>query len=266
MKAFFWSSFLAIVLSLSLLWLEIPSRAKSVFVQEDSRLDILFPAGPSAMPLVIINGKWTDIRKIFFAVGFRFDKVELRRKFFAGLRQSRKTGEPVDRSYQGIPSIAYYDRFIQHAGIKNNVDPALIKAVIWRESRFDHTACGGKGEIGLMQIMPGTKSAAADWAIYYSRALPSVDDLRDPKLNIDIGSWYLSCALERYRGCKDAVALALCEYNAGPGRAEEWLPDPDDSDESVFDLIDIPSTRQYVKDILKQYEFYKHEFQQQKRN
>ena len=47
-----------------------------------------------------------------------------------------------------------YDAMIVDAGIRNGVDPNLLKAVIWRESRFDRTAIGSKGEVGLMQIMP----------------------------------------------------------------------------------------------------------------
>ena len=158
-----------------------------------------------------------------------------------------------------FPSIAYYERFILKAANVNQIDPALIKAVIWRESKFNHAALGKKGEVGLMQLLPGTKSAAADWAEAHSLRLPSREELLNPELNIMIGSWYLARALRRYRDCKDAAALALCEYNAGPSRAEDWIPDPETPDETVFDLITIPSTRRYVLDILKQYEYYKNE-------
>ena len=55
-----------------------------------------------------------------------------------------------------------YTALILAASRRNEVDPDLIKAVIWRESGFDRTQIGGKGEVGLMQIMPDL--AAADWA------------------------------------------------------------------------------------------------------
>ena len=48
------------------------------------------------------------------------------------------------------------DKAILAAARKHGVDPALIKAVVWRESKFDPDARGGKGELGLMQIMPTT--------------------------------------------------------------------------------------------------------------
>ncbi|MBO4630308.1 MAG: transglycosylase SLT domain-containing protein [Lentisphaeria bacterium] len=157
--------------------------------------------------------------------------------------------------YPGIPSIACYDELIRNAGLKYHIDPALIKAVIWRESRFNHDARGIKGEIGLMQLMPGTHYAAADWARFHNRKIPSKHALRDPELNIDIGSWYLSRALRRYKKYKDAAALALCEYNAGARRTAGWKParlnDP------VARRITLLSTRHYVKTVLKRYEYYK---------
>ncbi|MBQ9338501.1 MAG: transglycosylase SLT domain-containing protein [Lentisphaeria bacterium] len=155
---------------------------------------------------------------------------------------------------------ARYDKIIRNAGLRNQIDPALIKAVIWKESRFDRNARGLKGEIGLMQIMPGPKFAAADWARAHRCKLPSTGALYDPALNIDIGSWYLARAVRRYSGYKDAVALGLCEYNAGPQRAADWKPqNPNDP---VIDRISIPSTKSYVTDILKRYHYYKEQEKQ----
>lgn len=157
--------------------------------------------------------------------------------------------------YDSFTRSSRYDAVIRDAGLRNHVDPALIKAVIWKESRFDRTARGLKGEIGLMQIMPGTGYAAADWARAHRCRLPSNGALFDPELNIDIGSWYLSRAIYRNRKYKHAVELALCEYNAGARRTADWRPhNPEDP---VADRITIPSTRQYVRDILKQYQYYK---------
>ncbi len=159
--------------------------------------------------------------------------------------------------YEYFTRSSRYDRIIRNAGLRNHIDPALIKAVIWKESRFDRRALGLKGEIGLMQIMPGSGYAAADWARAHRCRVPAKGALYDPELNIDIGSWYLGRALYRYRNYKDAAALALCEYNAGPRRAAEWKPAT--PDQPVADRITIPSTKQYVKDILKRYDYYKKE-------
>ena len=54
-----------------------------------------------------------------------------------------------------------FDSFILAAAKRYQVDPALVKAVVWRESRFDPDARGRAGELGLMQIRA---AAAAEWA------------------------------------------------------------------------------------------------------
>src|SRR5881394_2093226 len=53
------------------------------------------------------------------------------------------------------------DKVILAAGARYGVDPALIKAVVWRESWFNPRARGTSGEVGLMQIREPT---AKDWA------------------------------------------------------------------------------------------------------
>lgn len=152
-----------------------------------------------------------------------------------------------------------YDSCILHAAYRNHIDPALVKALIWQESRFDRNAKGLKGEVGLMQIM--RNYAVTDWASVHKRSVPSRGALYDPELNIEIGSWYLARALRRYQSYRHAVALALCEYNAGARRASDWKPK--DPSGEVIERISIPSTKAYVKAILARYEYYKKEFQKQ---
>lgn len=149
-----------------------------------------------------------------------------------------------------------YDKIILDAARRNRVDPYLLKAVIWRESKFDFREVGGKGEIGLMQIME--KRAASDWARVKRFSPPSAGALYDPELNIEIGSWYLGRALRRWRNFRQSMVLALCEYNAGLSRAKKWQPETAEGD--VISRIKIASTRQYVKDILKRYHKYKKEW------
>lgn len=148
-----------------------------------------------------------------------------------------------------------YDELIEQAGRRNGVDPDLIRAVIWRESNFDRRKIGGKGEIGLMQIMPS--AGAAEWARVNKRSVPGKAQLSDPALNIEIGSWILGRAMKRWSGYKDRIALALCEYNAGFSRANAWKP-PNPSG-SVFERIKIDSTKKYASDIIRQYAEYRME-------
>src|SRR3954454_24312667 len=68
------------------------------------------------------------------------------------------------------------------------VEPALVKAVVWRESRFNTYRRGRAGEFGLMQIREG---AAGEWAHaeHLSRFKP--ESLLDAGTNTLAGSWYL---------------------------------------------------------------------------
>jgi len=68
---------------------------------------------------------------------------------------------------------------INKAADKHDVDPALIKAIIKAESRYNPVATSEKGAIGLMQIMPYTASGF------------STEDMYDPVHNIDAGVEYL---------------------------------------------------------------------------
>lgn len=154
-----------------------------------------------------------------------------------------------------------FDEIIEKAARRNNVDPDLIRAVIWRESKFNRHTIGKDGEVGLMQIRQET--AVVDWAKHKKCEIPSKGALMEPALNIEIGSWYLGRAMRNWEGYKDQIALALCEYNAGRKRALDWKPDKKDGD--VIGRIAIKSTREYVGDILRKYEEYRKETVEKKK-
>jgi len=155
---------------------------------------------------------------------------------------------------------ARYDRLIVKYGRRNGVQPPLLKAVIWKESRFDRNSLGSKGEIGLMQILP--EGAVRDWEKAFHCRMNSRGLLAIPELNIEIGSWYLGRALERWKEYDECDALALCEYNAGLQRTNVWKPLLPDG--KVIPNIDIESTRKYVEDILEQRDQYEHDWNWEK--
>ena len=130
----------------------------------------------------------------------------------------------------------------------------LVKALIWKESRFNPNTVGSKGEIGLMQIMPN--SSVKDWTEYTKRKIPHRGVLFNPQLNIEIGTWYLAKSKKHWRLYDGSDALALAEYNAGYSNVKKWIPKNYMGDD-VTNLIRFPSTKQYVKSILKKYEDYK---------
>ena len=150
-----------------------------------------------------------------------------------------------------------YDGIILETADRYGVDPALVKAVIWRESRFRPYVRGKAGEIGLMQIMPD--KAVVDWAKRFRVPVPNRGALFTPRLNIEIGTWYLGNALRRWAAYQDRLPLALCEYNAGIRRANAWKPA--DKNGRVRDRITIASTRSYVDAVLARYEEYKNNWQ-----
>ena len=138
---------------------------------------------------------------------------------------------------------------------KYSVDPQLIRAVVFQESRFDSRAVGKKGEVGLMQVL--RSGAAKDWARIHRKEVPSHASLMDAKLNLEIGVWYLAAALKRWKAYKHGVELALIQYNAGEGRAVRWKPESFDGD--VISRIKIASTRGYVVSIMNRYHKYTQE-------
>ena len=145
----------------------------------------------------------------------------------------------------------YFDRIKAVSG-RYGVDPQLVRAVIFQESRFDRSVIGPKGEIGLMQIH--LEGAVADWTRVHKTPVPSHASLAAVDLNLEIGVWYLSRALERWKDYKAQVPLALIQYNAGATRAARWKPEKYDGD--VISRIKIPSTRVYVKNIVERYRKY----------
>lgn len=144
-----------------------------------------------------------------------------------------------------------YDALIRDAGARHGVEEALVRAVVWRESRFDAGCIGRAGEIGLMQV---TEGAGSEWA--RSARVPEFarTDLLDPRTNLLAGTWYLARALRRWGDRDDPVPYALAEYNAGPSNARRWAgADASGTAEGFRKAVTYPTTRAYIRDILRRY-------------
>jgi len=151
----------------------------------------------------------------------------------------------------------FVDRGVHAAEIaaaagKHGLDPDLVRALIYQESRFRSNKRGKKGEIGLMQVLPS--GAAAEWARVNKRRRPSALALYNVELNLEIGCWYLARGMRRWKKYAHCTELALAEYNAGTSRAKEWAPKTPDGE--VIPRVKIASTRKYVSDIMKRYRKY----------
>jgi soluble lytic murein transglycosylase-like protein len=114
---------------------------------------------------------------------------------------STDVAKPLAANAFPIPVPHYLAQIIGDAAAKYRVDPNLIAAMAFRESRFDANAVSHRGAQGVMQLMPRT-----------ARAL-GVSDAFDARQNIYAGTKYIASLLQRFDG---DVEKSLAAYNAGP--------------------------------------------------
>ena len=127
-----------------------------------------------------------------------------------------------------------YEAIVRGHARNYDLDPSLLAAVIYTESRFNARAHSSAGAIGLMQLLPDT---ARGIAVRTGGHAFVVDDLYVPELNVRYGAWYLRNLLDRYGDEQTALAA----YHAGQGNVDEWRR------EGV--AIQFPETRSYVENV-----------------
>jgi soluble lytic murein transglycosylase len=152
---------------------------------------------------------------------------------------------PVDEAVREITLPLRHDDIIRQQAADKRLDPALIAAVIYEESKFrDQTSRAGAR--GLMQITPDTASfiARRSGGTRFVQA-----DLATPQINIAYGSYYLRYLLDRY-GQNEVLAVAA--YNAGHAHVDRWVRLAGGTGE--FDPehdIRFSETRAYVENVLE---------------
>jgi soluble lytic murein transglycosylase len=153
---------------------------------------------------------------------------------------------PFEKAVKEIALPLRHEDIIRQQAAEKDLDPSLIAAVIYTESRFrDQTSRAGA--TGLMQLMPST----ADYIARKSGGTRFThQDLATPQINIAYGSWYLRYLLDHYRG---NTVLALAAYNAGLTKVDAWWRAAAARGER-FDAarhIPFPETRSYVQRVLE---------------
>jgi soluble lytic murein transglycosylase len=128
-----------------------------------------------------------------------------------------------------------YEHIIAGHARNYDLDPALLAAVIYRESKFDPDAVSSSGAIGLMQLLPATAEGIAELT---GGTRFAVDDLYDPEINVRYGSFYLRRLIRKY----EDVELGLAAYHAGQGNVDGWL--------AAGEGIGFAETREYVADVV----------------
>ncbi len=150
---------------------------------------------------------------------------------------------------------------IRAAAQRYQVEPALVKAIVWRESRFNPQARGRAHELGLMQLQ---EEAAQAWADAEHIIGFAHEHCLDPRTNTLAGTWYLRRLLRRYIQTDNPIAYAVADYNAGRGNVLRWNQGEAATNSAVFiQHIGFPGTRAYVKAVLRRYEAYRPYFRLQ---
>ena len=122
------------------------------------------------------------------------------------------------------------DPLIEDAAKQHDLQPALLRSMVNRESGARPCAVSPKGAMGLMQLMPATAAQLG------------VKDPFDPKENLNAGAWFFKQLLTIY----DDLPLALGAYNAGPARVN-----------AIDGIPPIPETQEYVRKIMSTLPFKK---------
>jgi soluble lytic murein transglycosylase len=109
-----------------------------------------------------------------------------------------------------------YESIVTGHARNYDLDPALLAAVIYQESKFEADARSSAGAIGLMQLLPDT---AMGIATRTGGSRFRVEDLYDPEINVRYGAWYLRHLLDRYGDERRALAA----YNGGQGNVDRGV-------------------------------------------
>jgi len=143
-----------------------------------------------------------------------------------------------------------YREIIEEKAESTRIDPRLLAALIYVESRFNHLAVSKKGASGLMQLMPET----GEWIAGQKGTPFTHEQLFEPEKNIDLGIWYLTYLYKVFDG---ETVLVLAAYNAGWPKVQEWVNSGRWRGD-LSDLHNIPylETRQYVTRIFRVYHLY----------
>jgi soluble lytic murein transglycosylase len=144
-----------------------------------------------------------------------------------------------------------------YAPLRTPPEPAFLYAVARQESEFNALTMSGAGARGVLQVMPITaQHVCRDYKLTCQ-----VDRLmKDPSYNVMLGSAYIGDRMAEFRG---SYVLTLAGYNAGPGRARQWIREFGDPRDGRVDPLDwihtIPfeETREYVQKVMANIQVYR---------
>jgi soluble lytic murein transglycosylase len=140
---------------------------------------------------------------------------------------------------------------IREQAAAKHLDPALIAAVIYAETKFEPRTSSAGAE-GLMQIEPETAEFLAKLSGGYRF---TTSDLGTPKVNLAYGSYYLRYLLDHYEGNE---MLAVAAYNAGLANVDKWVAKAHaEGGRLTVEEIPFSETRAYVQRVLEAQKSYR---------
>jgi soluble lytic murein transglycosylase len=160
----------------------------------------------------------------------------------------------IEKGVREITLPLHHEDIIRQQASEKHLDPALIAAVIYQETKF-RPRTSAAGAKGLMQILPDT----AQFIAHKSGGTRfELADLANPQVNIAYGAWYLRYLSDKYAGNK---VLVVAAYNAGEKNVDDWVQKAGGPDK--FDAardIPFPETQNYVSSVLDHQKRYRHTY------
>jgi soluble lytic murein transglycosylase len=192
-----------------------------------------------------------ELSKVLFELGDYYHSLVIVLRTYEHDLEGPARGVSDDLWYLAYPQ-GYWESIVTYAG-KYKQDPYFIAAIIKEESQFRPEAISPAGARGLMQVMPAT----GGW-IARINGISGYDQekLFDADMAINIGTWYVSQLMKRFRNDPLLVAAA---YNAGPDAVQGWVAKSGyQGERDLFvEVIPYSETRGYVKKVMRNYAEYK---------
>ena len=189
----------------------------------------------------------TRIKKAPFVIIFLILAAALIFHHFDYISEKAKKFSPNAFTYP-----TKYEEYVIKYSNEFEIDPRYIYAVINTESHFDPDATSDVGARGLMQLMED----AYDWVKFRldDTREHTYDDMYDPELNIEYGTYMLKYLYDKY----NSYELAAAAYHGGMGAVDGWIADGTVDPEN-FSLEDVPSdvTANYIYKVTTAYNKYK---------
>ncbi|HYM44553.1 MAG TPA: lytic transglycosylase domain-containing protein [Solirubrobacteraceae bacterium] len=160
-------------------------------------------------------------------------------------------GPDLDHTVRRLALPLSDEQVIREQAAAKHLDPALIAAVIYAETKFDPRTSPAGAE-GLMQILPST----AQFLAHLSGGVRfTTSDLGTPAINVAYGSYYLRYLLDHYGGDE---TLAVAAYNAGLANVDRWVARAG-AEGKRLQVAEIPfaETRAYVQRVLQAQQEYR---------